>query len=92
MAIYCFKCSNNQSLSHFISNSTWSPKDLLKSVRTKAIEIIDEDGVIILDESGMKKSGNCSVGVSHQYCGNWGKIDNCQVGIFLAYFSPFTVM
>ena len=86
MAIYCFKCSNNQSLSHLISNSTWSPKDLLKSVRTKAIEIIDEDGVIILDKSGMKKSGNCSVGVSHQYCGNLGKIDNCQVGVFLAYF------
>ena len=86
MAIYCCKCSNNQSLSHFISNSTWSPTDLLKSVRTKAIEIIGEDGVIILDESGMKKSGNCSVGVSHQYCGNLGKIDNCQVGVFLAYF------
>ena len=86
MAIYCCKYSNNQSLSHFISNSTWSPTDLLKSVRTKAIEIIGEDGVIILDESGMKKSGNCSVGVSHQYCGNLGKIDNCQVGVFLAYF------
>lgn len=86
MAIYCCKCSNNQSLSHFISNSTWSSADLLKSVRTKAIEIIGEDGVIILDESGMRKSGNFSVGVSHQYCGNLGKIDNCQVGVFLAYF------
>jgi SRSO17 transposase len=85
MAIYCCKCSNNQSLSHFISNSPWSPADLLRSVRTKAIETIGEDGVIILDESGMKKSGNCSVGVSHQYCGNLGKIDNCQVGVFLAY-------
>src|SRR5450759_4860620 len=54
MAIYCCKCSNNQSLSHFISNSTWSSADLLKSVRTKAIEIIGEDGVIIIDESGMR--------------------------------------
>jgi SRSO17 transposase len=86
MAIYCCKCSNNQSLSHFISNSPWSPADLLRSVRTKAIETIGEDGVIILDESGMKKSGNCSFGVSHQYCGNLGKIDNCQVGVFLAYY------
>ena len=86
MAIYCCKYSNNQSLSHFLSNSPWPFTDLLKSVRTKAIEIIGEDGVIILDESGMKKSGNCSVGVSHQYCGNLGKIDNCQVGVFLAYF------
>lgn len=86
MAIYCCKRSNNQSLSHFISNSPWSSTNLLKFVRTKAIDIIGEDGVIILDESGMKKSGNCSVGVSHQYCGNLGKIDNCQVGVFLAYF------
>ena len=85
MAIYCCKCSNNQSLSHFISNSTWSSADLLKSVRTKAIEIVGEDGVLILDESSIKKSGNSSVGASRQYCGNLGKRDICQVGVFLAY-------
>lgn len=86
MAIYCCKCSNNQSLSHFISNSPWPSADLLKSVRTKAIQTIGKNGVLILDESGIKKSGNGSVGVSHQYCGNLGKKDNCQVGVFLAYF------
>lgn len=86
MAIYCCKCSNNQSLSHFISNSPWPSADLLKSVRTKAIKTIGKNGVLILDESSIKKSGNGSVGVSHQYCGNLGKKDNCQVGVFLAYF------
>jgi SRSO17 transposase len=86
MAIYCCKCSNNQSLSHFISTSPWHPTDLLKSVRTNAIKTIGKNGVLILDESSIKKSGNCSVGVSHQYCGNLGKKDNCQVGVFLAYF------
>ena len=34
----------------------------------------------------MKKSGNSSVGFSRQYCGNQGKVKNCQVGVFLAYF------
>ncbi|AKB51467.1 Mobile element protein [Methanosarcina barkeri str. Wiesmoor] len=86
MAIYCCKCSNNQSLSHFISTSPWRPADLLKSVRTYAIKTIGKNGVLILDESSIKKSGNSSVGVSHQYCGNLGKKNNCQVGVFLAYF------
>jgi len=36
MAIYCCKCSNNQSLSHFISNSPWPSINLLKFVRTKS--------------------------------------------------------
>ena len=86
MAIYCCKCSNDQSLSHFLSTSPWRSTDLLKSVRTKAIQTIGKNGVLILDESSIKKSGNSSVGVSHQYCGNLGKKDNCQVGVFLAYF------
>lgn len=85
MAIYSSKRSDNQALSHFLSNSPWPYKNLSRSVRTKAIEIIGTDGVIILDESGMKKSGVSSVGVSRQYCGNLGKVDNCQVGVFLAY-------
>ena len=86
MAVYCCKCSNNQSLSHFLSSSPWRSADLLKSVRTKAIKTIGKNGVLILDESSVKKSGNSSVGVSRQYCGNLGKKDNCQVGVFLAYF------
>jgi SRSO17 transposase len=42
--------------------------------------------ILYLTNQALKKSGNSSVGVSHQYCGNLGKKDNCQVGIFLAYF------
>jgi SRSO17 transposase len=85
MAIYSSQRSDNQALSHFLSNSPWLHKNLLRSVRTKAIETIGPNGVIILDESGIKKSGDSSVGVSRQYCGNLGKVDNCQVGVFLAY-------
>jgi len=43
------------------------------------------NGSIHIDESGVKKSGNSSVGVKRQYCGRLGKVDNCQVGVFLAY-------
>jgi SRSO17 transposase len=86
MAIYSSKRCDNQALSHFLSNSPWLYKNLSRSVRAKAIEIIGTNGVIILDESGIKKSGDSSVGVSRQYCGNLGKVENCQVGVFLAYF------
>lgn len=54
MAIYCCKRSNNQSLSHFLSTSPWRSADLLKSVRTKAIQTIGKNGVLILDESSIK--------------------------------------
>jgi len=42
---------------------------------------------LIVDESGVAKCGDKSVGVARQYCGATGKIDNCQVGVFLAYAS-----
>jgi SRSO17 transposase len=42
---------------------------------------------LIVDESGVAKCGDKSVGVARQYCGATGKIDNCQIGVFLAYAS-----
>jgi SRSO17 transposase len=47
----------------------------------------EENGVLIIDESGFKKKGDDSAGVYKQYCGNIGKADNCQVGVFAAYAS-----
>jgi SRSO17 transposase len=47
----------------------------------------DPEGALIVDESGVAKCGDKSVGVARQYCGATGKIDNCQIGVFLAYAS-----
>ena len=47
-----------------------------------------EEGIFVLDESGFPKKGAKSVGVKRQYCGAVGKIENCQVGVFLSYVSP----
>jgi SRSO17 transposase len=49
------------------------------------IDMGDPDGVLIFDESGMVKKGNESAGVAKQYCGNIGKVENCQVGVFVSY-------
>ncbi len=45
------------------------------------------DGVLVFDPSGFAKSGRDSVGVARQWCGRLGKVDNCQVAIYLGYVS-----
>src|ERR687898_2593079 len=47
------------------------------------------DGVLIVDETGFLKKGEHSVGVARQYSGTAGRIENCQIGVFLAYASRF---
>jgi SRSO17 transposase len=81
--------SNHQSLHHFASNSPWGDEPVLDDVsHTVTGHIGDaQHGGLHIDESGFPKQGNDSVGVSRQYCGRLGKVDNCQVGVFLGYTS-----
>ena len=43
------------------------------------------DGVLVVDETGFLKKGNQSAGVQRQYRGTAGRIENCQIGVFLAH-------
>jgi hypothetical protein len=45
------------------------------------------DGILVVDESGVVKKGRKSVGVKKQYCGAVGKVEQCQVGVYLTYAS-----
>ena len=47
----------------------------------------DTDGVLVVDEAGFLKKANKSVGVQRQYSGTASRIENCQIGVFLAYAS-----
>lgn len=47
----------------------------------------DADGVLVVDETGFLKKGTHSVGVARQYSGTAGKVENCQIGVFLTYAS-----
>jgi SRSO17 transposase len=51
-------------------------------------ELGDPAGVFVVDETGFIKKGTRSAGVQRQYTGTAGKVDNCQLGVFLAYASP----
>ena len=48
----------------------------------------DAEAVLVIDETGFLKKGSKSVGVARQYSGTAGRIENCQIGVFLAYASP----
>jgi SRSO17 transposase len=73
-----------------LGRSRWQADDLRNSVRTYAVEALgDADGVLVVDETGFLKKGRHSVGVARQYSGTAGRIENCQVGVFLSYASRF---
>ena len=79
---------NIRSMQRFVSDVVWNTERML----TRHHELVNEDmgdpnGVVIFDESGFVKKGEDSVGVAKQYCGNVGKVENCQVGVFAAYAS-----
>jgi len=48
----------------------------------------DPEGIFVVDETGFLKKGEHSVGVQRQYTGTAGKVENCQIGVFLTYVSP----
>jgi SRSO17 transposase len=73
-----------------LGRSQWAADTLRDDVRRYVIEALgDADGVLVVDETGFVKKGRHSVGVARQYSGTAGRIENCQIGVFLAYASRF---
>ena len=76
-----------QSIQHFMSNSPWSAREVIRQVQREVIAKsgLEHGGVLILDESADEKAGEKSVGAARQYNGRLGKVELSQVGVFLAY-------
>ena len=76
--------SEYQSLQHFVSHSPWESQPVMNQVALDADRLFcgDPDVCVIIDETGNPKKGKKSVAVARQWCGNLGKVDNCQVGVF----------
>jgi SRSO17 transposase len=69
-----------------LNAARWDADAVRDDLRAYVIEQLgDPDGVMIVDETGFLKKGTKSVGVQRQYSGTAGRIENCQVGVFLAY-------
>ena len=73
---------------HFVSAGVWADELILKRHWQEVDRDLGEDeGVFTLDGSDFAKQGEDSVGVKRQYCGELGKVANCQAGVFLGYAS-----
>ncbi len=87
-AIAYFHDQDRQALQKFIGQSLWDDGLLIEELaRQVALELGEADGVLVFDPSGFQKQGKASVGVARQWCGRLGKIENCQVGVYLGYVS-----
>lgn len=89
MVQYCREVpdSEYEAMQHFISTSPWEDKKPITQLQSDVCRLLGDldDGALILDESGIPKQGSMSVGVARQYCGRLGKVDSCQVGVYLGY-------
>jgi len=77
--------TNGQALHHFVANSPWDDMRVRAQLQVELNEVLGADAEKwgILDESSFPKQGSRSAGVKRQYCGHLGKVENCQVGVYV---------
>jgi len=77
----------HQSLHHLVADAPWSDERVLSEVCHAVLPAMQQHGPVvawIVDDTGFPKKGKHSVGVAHQYCGQVGKQDNCQMAVSLS--------
>ena len=75
-------------MQRLLASAEWDADRVRDDLRAYVVEHLgDPEAVLVLDETGFLKKGNKSVGVQRQYSGTAGRIENCQIGVFLGYAS-----
>jgi SRSO17 transposase len=75
-------------MQHLLDRAKWDPDGVRDELRSYVSETLgDEAAVLVIDETGFLKKGRKSVGVQRQYSGTAGRVENCQVGVFVSYAS-----
>jgi SRSO17 transposase len=73
---------------YLLSRADWDADAVRDELRSYVMQHLgDFTGVLVLDETGFLKKGEHSAGVARQYSGTAGKVENCQIGVFLSYAS-----
>ena len=77
-----------KALQHFLYGSPWAWRPILDEMGRLVDEHLgSDDGILVVDESGVRRWGDKSVGITRQYLGSVGKVENGQVGVYLTYAS-----
>ncbi len=72
-----------------LAGAKWDADAVRDDLRSYVVErLADPEAVLIVDETGFPKQGVKSVGMQRQYSGTAGRVENCRVGVFLAYATP----
>lgn len=80
---------NPYAVQHLLGRATWDADAVRDDLIAYAYEhLADPHAVLVVDETGFLKKGDKSAGVQRQYSGTAGRIENCQVGVFLALAGP----
>jgi SRSO17 transposase len=81
---------NPYGFQHLLGRADWDPDVLRDRLRTYVTDYLAaREAVGLIDETGFLKKGRHSAGVARQYSGTAGRIENCQIGVFLAYASEY---
>ena len=77
---------NPDGVQRLLNQADWESEQVMRVVRGYVVEQLGaKEGVLIVDETGFLKKGEQSAGVKRQYSGTAGRVENCQIGVFLAY-------
>src|SRR5439155_25933420 len=72
-------------MQRLLSSAVWDTDGVRDDLRTYVLEQLGlQSAILVIDESGFPKRGKKSAGVGLQYCGTTGRVENCQVGVFLS--------
>ena len=78
-----------RTIQRVLDRSAWNAEAVRDDLRAfVTADLGDPDGVLVVDETGFLKKGTKSCGVARQYSGTAGRIENCQIGVFLGYAGP----
>lgn len=76
-------------MQRLLADAVWDENGVRDEVRRLTVETLGrEQAVLAIDETSFLKRGEQSAGVAHQYCGTTGRVENCQVGVFLSWITP----
>src|SRR5690554_4649415 len=76
-------------IQHLLGRARWDADAVRDDLQQYVLEYLAHpEGIAVVDETGFLKKGNQSAGVQRQYSGTAGRIENCQIGVFLCYVSP----